>query len=72
MVCAFFHSGRCTILTESKCSEKCKFRKTEDDLIINDLIVKKTLEDKGLEKILIHTDEGPKISVRKKNENKNY
>lgn len=68
MDCAFYHYGKCTILTETKCSENCKFKKTEDELITGDLITKKSLEDKGLEKVLIHTDEGPKISVRRKSD----
>lgn len=64
MDCAFYHCGKCAILTETKCPENCKFKKTEEELITGDLITKKSLEDKGLEKVLIHTNEGPKISVR--------
>lgn len=63
--CAFCHGNKCVILTVQNCS-KCKFRKTEEDLMMDDFLTKKRLEDKGLEKVLLHTDEGPKISVRRK------
>ena len=66
MNCTFNHFSKCTILTETKCSPECKFRKTDDEYILGQTVAAQRLESKNLERILIHTDEGPKISVRRK------
>lgn len=66
MKCTFDHFGKCTILTETKCSPKCKFRKTDDEYLLGQTAAAQSLESKGLERILIHTNEGPKITVRRK------
>lgn len=63
--CAFNHFGKCTILTDVKCSENCKFRKTEDEFMANQSLAEKRLKDKGLTATIVHTDEGPIVSVRR-------
>lgn len=66
MNCTFNHFGKCTILTETKCSLECKFRKTDDEYILGQTVAAQSLESKGLERVLVRTDDGPRMSVRRK------
>lgn len=68
MNCTFNHYGRCSILTETNCSKDCKFRKTEEQVANSQAQADELLESKNLERVIIHTDDGPKVTVRRKEE----
>ena len=64
--CLFFRGGTCQCLTNiDSCPKDCKFRKTEQEYYAAQREAEKILEAKGLTKVMVHTNNGPIISVRK-------
>lgn len=63
--CLFFKGDACQCLVNVySCPEKCKFRKTEREYYEDQAKADERLKAKGLERVMIRTDNGPIISVR--------
>ena len=55
--CRFYDKDKsnCTILANTKCSEKCKFRKTDTEFYEGIKHAEEILERKGLAPCVVHT-----------------
>ena len=66
--CRFYNKDKsnCTILANTKCSEKCKFRKTDVEFYEDIKHAEEILERKGLAPGIVHTpDKGDIMTTMK-------
>lgn len=61
MECVFNHKGKCIILVNSNCHEKCKFKKSEVEFTSAQLHADDILEEKGLIRKEIINENGERI-----------
>ena len=65
MECTFFRCGRCSLLKDTMCSEKCKFKKTEKEFAEGQAEAEEMLRAKGLEPVMVRTPDGLIMTTRK-------
>lgn len=63
--CIFFKFGYCKILKDTKCSEECNFRKTEEQYLEGIAEAEKILKDRGVKRVIAQSDNGPIVTVKK-------
>ena len=66
--CRFYNKDKlnCTILANTKCSEKCKFKKTDVEFYEGIKHAEEILERKGLAPVVVHTpDKGDIMTTMK-------
>ena len=66
--CRFYNKGKanCTILANTKCTEKCKFRKTTVKFYEDIIHAEQILKRKGLAPCVVHTsDKGDIVTTKK-------
>lgn len=62
--CFFCRFGHCQILKNTACSNKCKFKKTEDQYFEDQCRAEEMLKARGLKRAIVQTPEGPIITVK--------
>lgn len=62
--CVFASLGHCKILKDTKCSEKCKFRKTEEQYFKDQDRAYEILKARGLIRAIIQTEKGEIVTTK--------
>lgn len=66
--CRFYNKDfcRCSVLSDTKCSEKCKFRKTDEEFYEGIKHSEEILKSKGLVACTVRSPEGGEIMTTRK------
>lgn len=62
--CNFFKDGKCRVLVNVECTDKCKFRKTKAEFEAGNRYAKEILKEKGLVAYVHDGKQGQRVGVK--------